>query len=573
MPHQSSVAHINFGGINTSKLEFVDFSTPQSKRFFQQLQKDWESLQDTIPNPLNGVSSRFGLPLQLATIKGFFNSKLFYHYHSEPLPVQSPSEFDTMIQAASQFMVENLDPEFIRQLRSEDLPTPTTEALRELEMKEPFNLGDVKLNRFVNLILRKDKGIGGLEQLFQDRPSNIGNLNQFLIKNSQSEEYYVDSAKFRQCLYEYYIRGEGLPVEKFQTIKAFKDVFLKGRKEGPNRTNINYYQDVENPLNDENMARFRSLSNLVMMTYDLISLVLINHQGAKVPSNIPEKPSVETVTQQKVDMILRMLQNNPDLSVVFLTECIPECFEPKSDEVFETFQEQMLEYSFHYGPETGGLCNVIITHSRIGEMTPVEVSTEVYPHQGEFKEIPLHLTNSEGNLHLISYHANGKGICVERPVPETSFYSWINGLEGRVVVGCDLNMDYNKHSEQLRDSFELGEFDHAKFTCYKQRTPIQAQWDKAGVFDSKYCDYIITRGFEDSTTTVIRPDRQGNIEHLEDLEVTAQLVIPNNQFPFEHYGVMREVHLPEIKEGFTFFSSISDSLSWIDGFLDRVFGY
>ena len=174
---------------------------------------------------------------------------------------------------------------------------------------------------------------------------------------------------------------------------------------------------------------------------------------------------------------------------------------------------------------------------------------------------------------MISYHANGKGICVERPIPETSFYSWINGLEGRVVVGCDLNMDYKKHSEQLRDSFELGEFDNTKFTCYKQRTPIQAQWDKAGVFDSKYCDYIITRGFEDSITTVIRPDRQGNIEHLEDLEVTSQMVIPNNQFPFEHYGVMREVDLPEIKEGFTFFSSISDSLSWIDGFLDRVFGY
>ena len=125
MSHQSNVAHINFGGINSSKLEFVDFSTPQSKRFFQQLQKDWESLQETIPNPLNGVSSRFGLPLQLATIKDFFNSKLFYDYNIEPLPV----EFDSMIQDASQFMVENLDPEFIRQLRSEDLPTPTTGAL------------------------------------------------------------------------------------------------------------------------------------------------------------------------------------------------------------------------------------------------------------------------------------------------------------------------------------------------------------------------------------------------------------------------------------------------------------
>ena len=134
-------------------------------------------------------------------------------------------------------------------------------------------------------------------------------------------------------------------------------------------------------------------------------------------------------------------------------------------------------------------------------------------------------------------------------------------------------MDYSKQSDPLRDAFELGEFDQATFTCYKQRTPIQAQWDKAGVFDSKYCDYIITRGFDDTSTMVIRPDREGNIEFLEDLEVTAQLVIPNNQFPFEHYCVMRELEIPIIKEGFTFFSSISDSLSWIDGLLDRVFGY
>lgn len=562
-----SAASINFGGINGSKLEFVDFSTPESKQFFETLQKDWESL--------GGCSQKFR---EWIVQHLFVNSIPF----GDASQIKIPERFNQMIRDASEFMERNLEPEFLKELFP-GVVSGASIVAGYCHTDATFDLNDVGMGTFMNLVLKKDKGIGGLEQIFQNRPTNIGNLNQFLDKGDDGV-YRLRLIPYLDQVKDFYLTGSGLPEDGFKRIKAYKDVFLKGRKEGPDGSTRNYYYEVDDPMNDKNMAQFQSLANLVMMIYDVISVSLINQQGGVVPSNIPEKPSASVVATQKTNFIAHLILKN-GYDVVFLTECVPEVFSGDDNDVFEG-SGHLLEregYHIHYGPETGGLCNAIIYQNipEFANLEEVAVEEDVYTRQDEFKEIPLHLRNQTGDLHLIAYHANGKGVDQDRNLNETSFVSWFNSLEGQAIMGCDLNMDFKKKGDILSEHFEMGSPHKKGSSCYKQRTPIQAQYDKAGVFDTKYCDYIITKGFEREGVRVVRATHQGEIdlraEHFHHVQNKQELVIPNNSFPFEHYIVTDTVGIEETEEttdnGFKFFGGISESLTWIDGLLNWLTGY
>jgi hypothetical protein len=304
-----------------------------------------------------------------------------------------------------------------------------------------------------------------------------------------------------------------------------------------------------------------------MMTYDLISLELILVSDGIVPANIPEKMSPEELGILKTGFIFNFLRTQ-QTDILFITECIHGAFFAQKTAL------RNFGYTIEYGEESGGLCNAII-YKPLKFETPLvftRVTDTVYPATREFKEAPLHLRNQDGTINLVCYHANGKGVTVDKPLGETSFYNWISSMTGKVVVGGDLNMDYKKCGEEFSGLLDIGTISDGAFSCYKQRSPLQAQYDKAGVFDTKFCDYIITRGYHRKEVQVIRASLGGNALQLNAPNnlTRDELVIPNNDFPFEHYIVMDTIE-PETY-GFTFFSTYLPAISFMDDVVNWVFG-
>ena len=530
-----NAATINFGGINASKLEFVDFSTEESKVFFQRLQDHFESF----------TGEHGDTTLRRFIINTMGKDQLSY--------------VNYLLDCATKFIVENMTAEFVQSLHLGD---------------EPFYLGDTPMNTLFSQVLKRDKGIGGFEQMCQSRPTNIGNINQYLVKNPESGIYTFDRNKYIEVFKKYYIDETGIDYAKITSLNSYRDVFLKGRKEGPNKSQMNYYNFVEkgsnlngDTPNDARSTLFQSLANLIMMTYDLISLELILGSDGVVPSNIPEKMSPEELGILKTKFIFNFLRTQ-QTDILFVTECIHGAFFAQRAAL------RTMGYTIEYGEECGGLCNAII-YKPLNFETPLvftRVTDTVYPATREFKEPPLHLRNHDGSLNLVCYHANGKGVTVNKPLAETSFYNWISNMTGKVVVGGDLNMDYKKCGAEFSGLLDIGTISDGAFSCYKQRSPLQAQYDKAGVFDTKFCDYIITRGYHRKEVQVIRASPGGNVLQLNAPNnlTSDELIIPNNEFPFEHYIVMDTIE-PETC-GCNFFSTFIPALSWMDNLVDWVFG-
>ena len=541
-----NTATLNFGGINASKLEFVDFSTEESKIFFQNIQSHFESLAD------NGGE---------ITVRRFLMNMF--------TPNQV-SYINYLLENASKFMRTCLTDDFLVELVSQ----------MELEDRDEFvahfdqgNLGEVTLSCLMNYVLKRDKGIGGFEQLCQERPTNIGNINQFLDKHSDGT-YTFNRERYLGAVRAYYFEGSGLENIKLSGIKSYRDIFLKGRKEGTDGGTRNYYtyftkNDSRNgdvPSHERDVM-FHCVANLVMMLYDLISMEIIMSKGGEVPRNIPEKMSPEELGDIKTRFVYNLVIRQ-DLDVLFVTECIPDIFAK------HTIQLSNEGYDIVYGPETSGLCNAIIHRIHDDEsLTQVEVNESVYTDSYEYKEVPLHISNTDGTVNLICYHANGKGVTVKKPLEETSFYTWLSSMDGHVILGGDLNMDYKKVGEKMSELLELGEISRGAFSCYKQRSPLQAQYDKAGVFDTKFCDYIITKGFERTGVQVIRASTGGVAQILNGNQDISpdELVIPNNNYPFEHYIVMDQ--LTVVSTGFEFFTKNIPMLSFMDGVFNWLFGY
>lgn len=545
MSNHYKTATLNFGGINASKLEYVDFSTTQSKTFFEKIQSEFDCF--------SGEKGDI-------TIKKFIQEKL--------------SEYDVayinfLLECATKFMVENMNSEFLLELYPE-------ERILENSATIGFDVGSVSLNTFFTNVLKRDKGIGGFEQICQSRQTNLGNIDQFIEKSQSDGEYEFNKEKYINSIKLFYIDGKGVPYNNLSKIKSFRDIFMKGRKEGEGGSQKNYYKYYEegsskngDVLNDERLTLFHGLANLVMMLYDLISYDIITNSGLSVPKNIVEKPSIDEVTKIKTDFVVKFLFKQK-VDVIFITECIPGIFEDHIPSFFEK------GYIVEYGEELNGLCNSIIYRGFgiVFQQWPINVDT--YKNKHEFKEPILHLYDSDTDINLVCYHANGKGVNVKDKLSNTSFYKWFNSLSGTVILGGDLNMDFKKNGQELSEIFDVGAPSSKGFSCYKQRSPLQAQYDKAGVYDKKYCDYIITNGlgFKRIGATVVKSDINGNttrVDNPNEKFSDNELVIPNSEFPFEHYIVIDSIK--KARQGFTFFSRISSCLSWIDAFLNRVFGY
>ena len=557
-------ASINFGGINTSALEFTDFSNVEVKAFFQRLQTAFDMLKEGNWD----VSSSTNLAQM--SLREFIQKE--FRISANDCANSSVLAFTNfMLDSASRFMADTMDIDFLL-----DMVQDQDAFVDDTGFSSTFDLGDVPLSTFVNHVLMKDKGIGGFDQISQGRPTSIGaNLNQFLAPNEDSE-WTFNKPAYLEEIKTYYTLTDGIPVGR---IKSYRDIFLKGRKEGPDgKTARNYYtHNGEHPTAARNTT-FHALANIVMLVYDLISMELICQNGP-IPTSIPEKPSAAVVTASKAQIVVDLVLNTPDnaMDVIFLTECVPNAFETHVDR-FRTHG-----YTVHYGQSNDGVCNAIIYRifykSKLIQLEEVEVSDTVYPFTDEFKEVPLHLSTKDGTLHLLSYHANGKGVTVNHSLKDTSFYYWLNALPGCVILGGDLNMDFKKVGSELSAAFELGSPTATGFSCFKQRTPLQAQYDKAGVFDQKYCDYIITRGCLRSGTQVVRTkeyQRDGKkittLERLDCAEAKTlskdELVVPNSRFPFEHYIVIDKVTL--VFKGCEFFQNISSWLAWVDRIVNWV---
>ena len=165
-------ASINFGGINTSKLEFADFSNPEVKAFFQKIQNDFNSIKQR--DLFRGVSIR-------AFIQDYFKEPI----SKKGIDSGVLAFTNYMLDTATRFMVENMNQDFLLEMAREEKPSITPASLRS-----EFDLGEVKVCGFVNHILVKDKGIGGFDQISSGRPTNIGaNLNAFLIQDGETGEW------------------------------------------------------------------------------------------------------------------------------------------------------------------------------------------------------------------------------------------------------------------------------------------------------------------------------------------------------------------------------------------------
>lgn len=559
---------INFGGINASKLEFANFSNREVKEFFQKIQNDFNGLR----------GNKF---LEGVTLRSFIQN--YYKHPLEEGGIDSSvlSFTNYMFDQAKCFLVENMDRDFLMEMARESNPNIT-----QASFKTEFDIGAVSVSSFVNHILVKDKGIGGFDQISSGRPTNIGaHLNAFLLQDDVTGKWGFNKNSFLLEIKKYYTQNDGISFNRISSTTNYSDLFLKGRKEGADGKSVRNYYTFYGENDDKNgnyptevrNTTFHLLGNIVMMVFDLLSMEFIIKNGP-IPESIPNKPSPEEVTTNKTSIILNMIysggERTPD--VVFLTECVPEAFASEHTNL------EHYGYTVHYGPELDGVCNAIIysilDNDSLLELIEVPVSEAVYSQAGEYKEHPLHLSTSDGMFNLISYHANGKGVTVNNPLTSTSFYSWLNALPGCVILGGDLNMDFKKTGAELTAAFELGSPTSNAFTCFKQRTPLQAQYDKAGVFDTKYCDYIITRGCHRDGTEVVRSKMIGDHCVFERLDCDEgrsipkeELVVPNAVFPFEHYVIFDKI--TPVIPGCTFFKNISSWLTWLDDMVDWFYTY
>ena len=496
-PSSSSVATVNFGGINTSNTEFVNYSNAQLKEYSLHMLDAFEA---------------FGG--KTLTIKDFLNKYI------------SNTRFITsLLENASTFANQAFD---LEKIFNDDVP---------LE-RRTLRFETMSMGQFFSKFLRRDKGIGGFEQPLSKRPCNLSKKLGYFV-DMKDDGNTINQEKYIKALYEFYSgRGENdisKMMSSLDAAKSYSDVFMKGRKEAADgKSTVNYYNDPLERTETLNIW-FHSMAKLVLIVYDLITMELMNGFESGLPSEICGSIDDGAVNDNKARMLETMFYEQ-QMDVLFVTESVPGVF----DELFEhTTTIHVCE-----GEVLDGLCNTIIY--RVGFDSPIkyeldEYEIEDYEHPEEYKELPLVLSDRNRLITLVCFHANGKGITVNGPIADSSFKQLLDSLPGKVIVGCDLNIDYNKVGAELDSNFDVGHLEKGGFTCYKQRGPVQSQFDKTGVFDKKHCDFIITKNIPrvSGEPQIVKCRNDGSImavsgEHEFSEE---QLVIPNDDFPFEHYIV------------------------------------
>ena len=113
-------------------------------------------------------------------------------------------------------------------------------------------------------------------------------------------------------------------------------------------------------------------------------------------------------------------------------------------------------------------------------------------------------------------------------------------------MGADINIDYKSNYQDIDNCFSVGTLDKNTYSSYKQRSPLQAQYDKIGKFDTKLKDYIITHGegIERTTSHILtfQPD-SGKFTDVFWNAPKQTLIIPNSNYCFDHYIVAETLNV------------------------------
>lgn len=520
-----NTATINYGGINNSKLEYVDYSTSSLQHYFMNTLETFENLKN--PHSNSNIN-----------VYNFIVNSLGEHVNTEQKQYLS-----YMLSNASKFITNCMSQEFILSLDSSISNT----------LNSSFNLRNIPLSKLISNILIKDKGLGGFDKIGSGRMTKIGNIQKYM-KLVKGSETVFDNDNYMKDIVSTYLSGkyEAISLTKLQSETDYSDIYMKGRREGINGGTKNYYKNFENSNSvsngniptTERTTLLCCLGNLLLMVHDLISAKIATCSA--IPSELLQKPEFSEQIAQKSEIVKKLIETR-NLDVLFVNECVPMVFDNLPP-----------NYNVEYGIEKNDVCNTIIykinANGVINEPFVVkEVTTEIYPKNKEYAEIPLHLQSRDGLLNLVCYHAGGKGVTIDGTFGETSLVNWIYTLSetGLVIMGADLNIDYKSNAVDIDKWINVGTLDKNTYSSYKQRSPLQAQYDKIGKFDTKLKDYIITsrHGIERTTSHVLtfQPET-GTFTDVLWNAPKQSLIIPNSNYYFDHYIITETLNVSSINE-------------------------
>lgn len=512
------ISTLNFGGINNSPMEFYSSSNNSIKEYFDTVNNEYNKFKNSPWGSVRGI------------LNSYFNNREFV-----------------------EMLLENTNTWFITCI-SNDL------RIKMNSHSELFDIGTCPMSDIVKNILTKDKGIGGFEQINSNRVSNVSTNYKNFLNNDRT----LNREKFVEALNEVYLDVETpayvtrsksnthdtsfkVPSIDFDK-KHYNDYFMKGRKEGPNKTTKNYYnENHEAEINTyNNQQLFKDVGRLFLALYDIVSFQMAN--VLPIPN---EFDNVEQINDSKVEHLRTYLSTyNPD--ILFLTEYSPGIFglERDCNEVFD--ECPINDYTMVCGPVSDGVCNAIIYKNSFGTFEETEYP---YHNDTEYKETPLVLINDSRYtpVTLICFHAGGKGLLekVDNLI-DTNLYEYVDSLDSQVIVGGDFNCSLADSSGLVDSSISvMPTFEqlstNINYTTYKERTPLQAQFDKTGKRDAKVKDGFIFKFInvlhDGNVEMFSKDDNSLVIQNVPD-HPDDSVLLPNNEHPFDHFLVSCTIDEP-----------------------------
>lgn len=481
-----SIASLNFGAINDNKFEFVDRSDPERQAYFDKVYQAFKSTQN--------------------------NNTTLYNYVTENGTYDTVT-YDALFDEANSFCRKYLSPETLRAMMGSDID---------------FDLTQCTMSNMFTQVLTRDKGIGGFEQVNANRTSNIVR-NYHNITNLKQFQYQITM----------FLETYKSPLKDNNT---YREYFLKGRKEGPKvdgkHTQKNYYnEELMSQRTDEDDHCYDSLGKLILIVFDRLQFEMFN------VSPLPEYFTGENSNsnQRKAQLLLEYISSN-NFDIVFLQEFQPGLIQ------FPT----TIEYSIVFGEELHGQCNAIIYKNKLGtaevfgiDNTPSlanlikddNVDETIIENHDQYKELPLVLRIQKNNITsmvLVSYHSEGKGILgPNKSFADSDMYKFMKHWSIPVIVGADFNCNIRDSLGEVDEQFStFPHIDNFAYTTFKERSPLQAQFDKVGKLDRKVKDSIL------SMNCIMETDESG-VCMFDGTEITNEadinLCLPRYTHPFDHY--------------------------------------
>jgi len=496
-----SISSLNFGAINDNKFEFVDRSDPERKAYFEKVYEAFKSTQD--------------------------NQIILYDYLTDSGTYDTVT-YDALFHEANSFCRKYLSPETLRAMMGND---------------SEFDLKTCTMSNMFTQVLTRDKGIGGFEQPNSKRVSNVIRHYHKLSDTDALRE-------FTTFLDEY--------ISPLRNEDTYQEYFLKGRKEGHKvegkKTQKNYYNEaLLKERNAEDDQCFNSLGKLILITFDRLQ----HHLLRIVP--LPKcfvQDDVNDILTQKCRALMNYIAKN-DYDIIFLQEFQRDIIHFPDDH----------EYIIYYGEESNDLCNAIIYKRQLGTAYVFSIYDEpsvanrieddgeiIVKNYDQYKELPLVLGIGKDKKYyhgllytdmvLISYHSGGKGILNKnKTFAESDLYQFMNHWSIPVIVGADLNCNVLDSLGNVDEGFSV--FPHNMdytYTTFKERSPLQAQFDKVGKLDKKVKDCIMTMNLTLET-------EHSYVRMLNGQEITNQddmsLCLPMDEHPFDHYVLETQVVIEE----------------------------